>query len=609
MGDFFLDLRDAATRRPAAARAASLLQFCEATQVQVVERDAFSLVLARVDGFDLWGPAEHRSSAGNRFVALAGRIALDQSAWEAARPIPATGGLACKAILDFYQRGGTDALGTLNGNFVAFVHDESLRQLHIVTDRCGMFLAYHQDPLPAARIFSSHPDVLATGLGENQRLDLTSLAEFLTTGRLTFPYTYYQNLRALDTGCIHTINLGENHPKPKPPRRYFQFNFQTDPGVRESDLAVELAGAFRKAVHRRTLPLFGQSGVGLSGGLDSRAILSSARNGAPVRAFTLFDEENTELRTARALAKAARVDLTPLRRDFEYYGNAAELGVRISGGTGNIASNHFLGIRHKLTELGIHNLLTGCYCDYLLKGLALNTTETRFSRTERLAAFNFAFYHRCYWDRTRHRSAIEARLSARFPESAKSRLTREDWLNIEQKRAFPLAYEGDLAQRVIPQRIIPWYIPIVDNDLIDIYLRIPSHYKLNASLFKQMVLQLCDADIRRVPDSNTGAPLTASRPRYSMHRYLSALRNRLTEKIIPRMATNGSWPNWEYYLQHSRVLPALWQRKNPAAADLFAELVGEDPIRRSPAAFRGRDVEYFLRLFTLKLWFDQRLGG
>ncbi len=608
MSDFLLDLRDAAIRRTAAARATAMLTFCDDTKVQLFERDRFTLVLTRVDDPGRWGSFSRLSGRHEIIVALCGRIALEPEQWDAAGNVEGSGGRACKAIFNLYRQGGIDALGGLNGNFVVLIFDEAASKLHLVSDRCGMCLAYCGRGGGTEPVYGSHPDVVASVLGEDQQLDTTSLAEFLMTGRLTFPHTYYRKIRGIGPGCIHTLDLRTGATARETTRRYGPLDFKIDERATEQELAEELARAFASAVRRRTTSTLGKTAVALSGGLDSRAILAAAGDRSQVVAFNLFDEENAESTIARRLARACGVDMIPFRRDFDYYGNAAEEGVRISGGTGNVASNHFLGIRGRLAQLGIQNLLTGCYCDYLFKGLVLNTAEQRLNRIERLADFNFKFYHPCYWAPTPHREDVEARLRARFPESSKSRLSEEDWLSIQRQRTFPLAYEGDLAQRVIPQRVMPWYLPIADNDVIDVYLKIPSRYKLNASVFRKMVALLCDRDICRIPDSNTGAPVGASGPRYTFHRYLSALRNRITEKVVPRMATRGSWPNWEYYIRHSQVIQSLWTRRNDVARDLFVRVLGSDPFKQPLHAYRGRQVEFFLRLFTQKLWLDQRFS-
>ena len=175
------------------------------------------------------------------------------------------------------------------------------------------------------------------------------------------------------------------------------------------------------------MPLLGQSFVGLSGGLDSRAILAAAPERGHVRSFNLFDQKNLEYRTAKRLANSMSVELVPFQRDFDYYANTAEAGVRISGGVGSIASNHFLGVRDKLAALGAQNLLTGCYCDYLLKALALNTQEQQLSRQEQLSTFNFGFYRPFYWLNGSQQENFRQRFEQMFPEGNKSNLTEDDW--------------------------------------------------------------------------------------------------------------------------------------------------------------------------------------
>jgi asparagine synthase (glutamine-hydrolysing) len=606
VGDFHLDFRDAETRRHSAARAGRLLKFCDDTEVHSLERDSFSLVLARVDGFDLWGPFEHRSANGNTLVALAGRVAFEEHQWDAAAKVEGPGGLACKAIMEQYRRGGIGALKSLNGNFVVFVHDERAHKFHIITDRSGMFLAYRRGDSASPRVFGSHPDVLAAVSQESQNWDQTSLAEFLMTSRVSFPHTYYQNIRALAPGCVYSIDLGGDGANRESSTRYFQFDFKADPGATEQDLAKELAEAFGKAVRRRTLPLFGRTGIGLSGGLDSRAVLSAADPRCQIRAFTLFDEENAEFKVAQAIAHACQVEMLPLKRDFEYYGNSAELGVRVSGGTGCISCNHFLGVRERLKEAGITNLLTGCYCDYLFKGLAFNRREQWLSRTEKLNSFSFEFYDSFHWLKTPARDEVMARLAAQFPEAAKGALSERDWLEVERKRTFPLAYEQDLAQRVIPQRLMPWYVPVVDNDVINVYLKMPPSSKLNGRAFRKMLTSVCPEQVRAIPDSNTNAAVGASWPVYAVHRCWSALQDRIEETVTSRMTTRGSWPNWRHYLHHSTTIQSLWNRPNQTARELFTTILGKDPFATTIREHADRDLVLFQRLLTQKLWLDQR---
>jgi asparagine synthase (glutamine-hydrolysing) len=605
MGDFLLDFRDRDARRQSIARATALLSFCPDTRTQVIERDAFSLLLTRPDGFHLWGPFSGRAGDGEVLVALAGRTFFGQQEWDEASRMDGDGGLACKLLFQTYVRGGVDAVAArLNGNAVAFIHDARDASFHLITDRCGMFLAYAGDLSSGPLVFSSHPDALASALGESQNWDLSSLAEFLMTSRLSFPFTYYRKISALELGSIYSIGLRGSVPSCRPPRRYFSFDFQIDPAVTEDELAQHLATAFRNSVKRRTLPLFGRTAVALSGGLDSRAILSASGGGNHVFAFTLFDEENTEFKTAQAVAQACGAEMVPVRREFDYYGRSADLGVRISGGTGSISCNHFLGVRSFLRQIGTQNLLTGCYCDYLLKGLDYNTTEAKVTRVQSLAPFQFDFYDGYSPIETGYRDRVLRRLATIFPETPGRPLLENTWLDVGRRRSFPLAYEQDLAQRTIPQRVLPWSLPVIDNDILAVYLRIPPRFKLNASIFRKMVRLICPPEVAAIQNSNTGARADASWAGSFISEHLSSLRNRVREKLRPGLATRGSWPNWQYYIHHSPVIRDLWMDKGGRAAEIFSGLLGWDPFSRPLHSFHGADTWLFVRLFTQKLWLD-----
>ena len=85
------------------------------------------------------------------------------------------------------------------------------------------------------------------------------------------------------------------------------------------------------------------------------------------------------------------------------------------------------------------------------------------------------------------------------------------------------------------------------------------------------------------------------------------MQNKIIERFPFGLATRKSWPNWEYYIHHSRVVRSLWQRKNEAAKDLLAQIAGSDPWRKDIQEYQGKYVELFLRFWTLKLWLDQRI--
>lgn len=604
MSDYFIDFRQPSDREKTEVE--KLLKYFEETIIDRFHFDKFTLITSRVDDMALWGP--YSSADKSAFVSLAGRIALDDDEWEKAREIDGDGGLACKYIYGIYRTEGIRGLKKLNGSYVALLYDETMHKLYIVVDRCGMFPCFGAVTYDGYATISSHPDVIAKVLGINRNVDMTSMAEFLSTGKVSFPYTFYNQIRSLDFASIHTIDMNGQTAKYQSGERYFYFNYDINHKMSEWDLAEELAGAFRKAVRRRTSLRFGKTAIALSGGLDSRTILCSTDNKDSLICFSFYDDENLEYRISKSIAKEAGVELVRFQRDFDHYGHTAEMGVRISGGMGSFFNNHFLGFRTRFRELGITNLVTGFYCDYFFKGLALDFTRENVRRKEVLTRYDHQWYRPCFWFRTSYADKVQERLNRVFPEEVRDDNSDLGKLRIEGRRLFPLCYEPDNAETTIPQKVLGWYLPIVDNDILQVYLSIPPKYKLNVSMYSKMVELQCGKCISRIPDSNTGAPVNASQPTMLYHKYVTALRSRFEKRIAPKMSTSGSWPNWEFYVHHSDVIRSAWFGDNSTARDILHQIMGKDPYNSKIQSYVGKEIDLFSRMLTLKIWVGLNLG-
>jgi len=601
MGDFFVDFRPASCR---SARPADQLRFSSHTRAFILDEPTFGLVVTSTDDPLLWAP--FKSQVDGAFVAVAGRVALDDKVWEAGESVGGNGGLAARAIYELYRREGVHWMEQIGGNCAVLLYDAKQAEFQLVTDRCGVFPAFEflsGDSL----LYCSHPDVLAEAAGERDCLDEVSMSEFVLTSTVTPPFTYYQRIRALEPGAVATVSLKEGGLPTRKIRRYFQLNYQPDKGRDEDDLAEELAGALRKAVRRRTLRRFGRTAVALSGGLDSRAILACIENKDLAFAFCCFDEPNRELRIAKEIARALEVPFVQWRRDFEYYGDNAEMGVRISGGMGSLANNHFLGIVERLRSEGAQNLLTGCYCDYLFKGLPLNRRAHWLTGREELAPFRHQFYFSHRLRPTPLARQARERWESRVPLEFQAQASESDVFEVEARRTFPLCYEGDNQQRVVPQRVSGWYLPVADRDVLHVYRKLPYHYKLNRSVFLKAVLLLCDGRVAAIPDANTGAcPGASATARFLSTNWL-ALKRKAATGLRRTLSSDGSWPDWHHYVGHSRKLEELWKRPNDDAFGFFERVLGDGGARREMAAYQGRDVFLLVSLLTMKLWLEQRV--
>lgn len=152
-----------------------------------------------------------------------------------------------------------------------------------------------------------------------------------------------------------------------------------------------------------------------------------------------------------------------------------------------------------------------------------------------------------------------------------------------------------------------WYVPIADNELMEVILSMSVPMKLNRRLFAKMVESVCGPKISRISDANTGAAVNASPLMEAFHSHLRKI-EALYRKVVPTNATSGSWLNWSYYAQQSSVVQDLWSSPNADAREVFRLVLGKEGFQPEIAAYPGKRVYLFLQLFTLKLWFDQRCG-
>src|SRR5882672_3683190 len=377
-------------------------------EVDCVARDAFTLFLSRVGRRELWGPYE---SPDGIVVGLAGRLALDANEWESASSVVGEGGMACKAVYQAYRSRGVEGLHNFSGGFAIHLHDPGRQTYHLVTDQAGAYPCYSTT---AGELYCSHPDILA-GLLERAEWDLASMAQFIATGVVSFPRSYYREVTAQEFGCIHSFHLNGHAAPRRSVARYASCEPDGLSGATEDEIAERLAQAIIEASRRRTLPVLGRTAVALSGGLDSRAILCGAERHPGLFAFCAFDEQNAEFRSAKAIADGLGVEFVPFQRPFDYYGDNAEMGARISGGMGELASNHFLGFRERLARLGVDNVVTGCYFDYLFKSLSLDAQERGLLRREHFSAFSFESYLPHFAVGSGFAPAVRERLEALYP--------------------------------------------------------------------------------------------------------------------------------------------------------------------------------------------------
>jgi asparagine synthase (glutamine-hydrolysing) len=551
---------------------------------------------------------------------VVGRFAFTEDQWSQSEKLSFEGGLAARMLLDRWLRGGVTQVETLNGGGLAIIIDERQRHLHVWTDRMGVYPAFGS--AGSFKILGSHPDVIAhvlESVGATPKFDPATMAEFLATGTATHPHTYWGGIDHLDAGTHYKIDWSRTVVRCE--RRiywrpaYFSGTYLTN----RNDIVERLQAALTGAVQRRTLERLGKVAVLLSSGADSRAALFAARDPSKVTCYTFYDEPNPELKGARALAKVAGAEHIAIRRDRDYYFRHAKEAVRASGGMWSIESAHHGGLCEAFGTAVPDVVLSGCYADYLLKGIAYNHSPKRiFGRPIPLNTFSSyerRWHHPHFSLSDDWEKRVEDRLNCRY--NMTSSQVSDAQSAAEYLRLSPLVREPDASGRLFLRRFTGLDVFIADNEVIELFGSIAPDQKINGIPFGMAVERICGEGARKVLNNNYSAPVGATEFARIRSFLLSSLKRKVRRAVGGRrfadnttsIATLGSWPDFARAAPQSQVLNAWYAAREGAEDDFLSSMLGEARRRRTLEEWAKAEPTLLLRYYTAALWLSAHPGA
>jgi asparagine synthase (glutamine-hydrolysing) len=270
-----------------------------------------------------------------------------------AAPVPpgSTGSL----ITELYRQHDLAFVSRLEGEFCLALIDEPRQRLVIATDTIGSHPVYWRTDADGL-VFSSDLSAVLRAAPAAARLNLRAVADYLTLGAIWGDKTLAEGVQLLGPGTILVYGLRDGVTTL---HQYADLESFFQRTWTDHDAYLEAVQAsFRQAVARAAtsaLPI----GLSLSGGLDSRAILSAV-NGrtSTLRTYTLGVDGCADQAIARQLSGIAgtahryfELDRTYLR---DFLPNMAEMvsltdGMYLSHGLTEMLAVRFLG----QTDIGV----------------------------------------------------------------------------------------------------------------------------------------------------------------------------------------------------------------------------------------------------------------
>lgn len=276
------------------------------------------VALSRV-GLKLLNPYPQPVEERDRLVFLYGEIYHDRLINDASY------------ILSLYNRKGLEAFPLLNGKYSLAIWDRKERSLIIATDRLGLSPIFYYEG-PSLLIFASDVKAILGIEGVPSGLDEYGMVEFLSLEYLLGERTLFKSIKYLEPGRVKIFKKGKSSIL-----RYWRPEYRWEGRKTSIEEGAEiLKRAVKKRIAHRC-----KVGIYLSGGLDSRTILSSTLKYIRPIAYTVGDENSLDVRLAEEVAGLAGVEHILLKPSPSSFWNFIEKGIWYTDGFNNCIN--FLG--------------------------------------------------------------------------------------------------------------------------------------------------------------------------------------------------------------------------------------------------------------------------
>jgi len=516
-------------------------------------------------------------------------------------------------IKSLYRSHGSDFASQLQGSFCAVVLDARLKQVVLVSDRLGSYPLYWHSG-PQRFLFASELKAVLRDPDIKTGLDSRAVADYLSFGFLFGDKTLASQARLLPAASTLTYCWQDGGEAVE---SYSRLEEMFRPQERtHSQYLAEVNVAFSDSV-RRSLSGPHRFGLSLSGGLDSRAILSAIDcTRTPLVTHTLGVKGCSDEVIARKLSKIAGAPNHFLELDTDY----------LTDGLANIrrmvALTDGMYLTHGLTEMLVLQFLENADFSVLLRGhggeLAKASlawplhTDKRVYKMQSTDEFVSYMLERInyisrpvplddlftaeWWAQINGGARQSLEDSVADVPLSPPNLCSYLYLTQQHRRLTVASLE--LFRNYVEVRM-----PFVDDDFLRVLFRCPASWRDGTEIHRNIIGTDSPA-LLKVRNSNTGAPGDAGP---------------FIEKICDKM--NSLYKRFNLYGYRHYHSFARWMKQRLVEsveqvllhpASLARGIFREAGLRRLIAETKGgvRDHAYLLQiLLIIELWQQENEGG
>jgi asparagine synthetase B (glutamine-hydrolysing) len=470
--------------------------------------------------------------------------------------------------------------------------DKPSGRVAFITDVAAFVPAYHSRRPDGNHCVGSHADAVALATGVAEAVDPVAVADFLRFQTVTVPHTLYAGVRQLPAAAISTLADDDSldtvcywqpaEPTPAP----------------AWDSAVAALGSLIPANVATMTAGLADVGVLMSGGEDSRVVLSSVPAGVRARAVTVADWMNHEANVARRVAIRLGADWELVTRSPTHYLDHIESSIRLAESHNFFYHAHFNGYPLQIGRA--RHWLGGLMADALCKG-------SHVRKHKRLGIVTGRYPEHWEYRGTDKllplppavAAAVQERRAARNAELAT--LRPDSWA--EWHSLYPASMNTNSTNYFVSRRLFASLEPFADARVVQLSAAVPQRWKLNRRLFRRAMLPVLRRT-RWMAHANGLYPYLPQQFNGPWGEYLHLLqraKRRLKRAMGRAMPNQGPWPVWARVVATPRFAELRAQNDAQAQARIVA-LLGEDMAQTLEHALASKDPVQALAGLQMHYW-------
>lgn len=397
-----------------------------------------------------------------------------------------------------------------DGIFIIIIFDSVKKQLLLITDRFGLKPFYVAEQNGA---FFFAPEVKCFSYFSSFQLKVRKehVECFLTLGHFLGSGTWLESVYLAEPATVYTYRWQEQSLKTE---MYWSWGKIRRSNLTLSDAADELGQRLDTTFNNQFGGNF-RTGIGLSGGLDSRCLLAAVHNRNPVT-YTFGIEKSADVAVARQVARVANVKHHYFDLKIDHWLQRRFSGVWKTDGMLNMYHMHYSHLMNELPKWFDVNL-SGFLGDVVIGGSYLKKEGKSFVNravNESIAAHyfgNFASqsnYKNSYFD-----------------------TERVDPFVIYNRGRRLIGMGAEEANKTIPQRL-----PFMSVPLMEFAYSLPDELRADSKVYDLALLRKYPAFYKNIPNASKGVPIIENpdffwRAKKALHYATQGLKYRLGMSI------------------------------------------------------------------------------